>query len=121
MKAVAWMAGACVGSWAIATALLGSALGRDMLLGMLGPMAVACGTWALMERTYRADPQRLTSVIMAAFGGKLVFFGAYIALLIRVVGVHPVPFIASFTGYFIGLYGIEALLLKRLLAGERPI
>jgi hypothetical protein len=116
MKAIVAMAGASVASWALATAVVGSALGRDLLLGMLGPLAVACATWALMERTYRADPQRLTSVMIGAFGGKLVFFGAYIALLIRVVGVQPVPFIASFTGYFIGLYGVEALLLKRLLS-----
>jgi hypothetical protein len=40
--------------------------------------------------------------------------------MIRAVAVHPVPFIASFTAYFIGLYLIEALLLKRLLAGGRP-
>ena len=116
MKAVAWMTGISVGSWLLASATFGSAWSRDILLGMLGPLGIACGTWVLMERTYRANPQRLTSVMMAGFGAKLVFFGAYVAVVILVVGVHHVPFVASFTGYFIGLYAIEALFLKRLLA-----
>jgi len=30
------------------------------------------------------------------------------------MGVQPVPFVASFTTYFIGLYLVEALYLKRL-------
>ena len=114
------MAGASIGSWLLAAALFGAAASRDIMLGMLGPLVIACGTWALMERTYRTNPQGLTSLMIAAFAGKLMFFGAYVAVMIRAVSVQPVPFIASFTGYFIGLYLIEALLLKRLLAGGRP-
>jgi hypothetical protein len=108
-----------VASWLLATALLGTGIGKDVLLGMLGPLGMACGSWLLMERTYRSKPQQLTGVMLAAFGGKLIFFGAYVALMIRGVAVRPVPFVASFTGYFIGLLAIEALCLKRLLARER--
>ena len=120
MKAIAVMAAGSIGSWLLAAALFGAA-SRDVLLGMLGPVGVACGTWALMERTYRADPARLTGVMVAAFAGKVLFFGTYVAVVMRFGSVHPVPFIMSFTGYFIVLYGIEALFLKRMLAGERPI
>ena len=55
--------------------------------------------------------------MIAAFAGKMVFFGAYVAVMLRRAGVRPVPFVASFTGYFIALYLIEALCLKRLFAG----
>ena len=116
---IAWMVGPSVASWLLATALLGSGTGKELLLGMLGPLATACGSWLLMERTHRSKPQQLTAVMMAAFGAKLIFFGAYVALIIRGVDVRPVPFVASFTGFFIGLYAIEAFFLKRLLAGER--
>jgi hypothetical protein len=119
MTPIAWMSGVCVAAWLAATALFGGAAGTDVLLGMLGPLAIACVTWVLMERTYRRNPQQLTAVMIAAFGGKLVFFGAYVVVMIRAVGVDPVPFVSSFTGYFIGLYVIEALYLKRLFAGER--
>jgi hypothetical protein len=119
MNAISWMVGPSVGSWLLVTALVGTEIGKDVLLGMLGPLAMACGSWLLMQRAYRSKPQQLTAVMMAAFGGKLIFFGAYVALMIRGVGLRPVPFITSFTAYFIGLYAIEAFLLKRLLAGER--
>ncbi len=52
--------------------------------------------------------------MISAFAGKLVFFGAYVGLAIGVLGVQPVPFAASFAGYFIALHMIEALWLKRL-------
>jgi hypothetical protein len=52
--------------------------------------------------------------MIGAFAGKLVFFGAYVGLAIGVLGVQPVPFAVSFTGYFIALHLIEALWLKRL-------
>jgi len=41
-------------------------------------------------------------------------FGAYVAVMIRVVALRPVPFIASFTGYLAGLYLMEALYLRHL-------
>jgi hypothetical protein len=44
----------------------------------------------------------------------MVFFGAYVAVMLQIVGVHLVPFIASFTGYFVALYLTEALLMRRL-------
>ena len=60
-----------------------------------------------------SSPQALTSVMIAAFAFKLVFFGAYVAVMIRVVALRPVPFIASFTGYLAGLYLMEALYLRQ--------
>ena len=47
-----------------------------------GAAAVAVTTWVLAERTYRRDPARLTGVMMAAFVGKMVFFGAYVAVML---------------------------------------
>ena len=74
-----------------------------VLLGMLGPLAhgrAARGCWPNARTATR--PQALMSVMIAAFAFKLVFFGAYVAVMIRVVALRPVPFIASFTGYLSG-------------------
>ncbi len=121
MTEISWMTGLSVAGWLLATALLGRAVSGDVLLGMLGPLVIACGTWLLMERTYRRSPQQLTAVMIGAFGGKLLFFAAYVLVALRAAVLQPATFVASFTAYFIGLYAIEALYLKRLLAGERPI
>ena len=114
MTAVAWMIGASVAAWLAAAALSGGRSTLEILLGMVGPLAAVCGTWMLIERTFRRDPGRLTSVMAAAFAVKLVFFGGYVAFALRMLPLKPVPFVISFTGYFIGLYLTEALILRRL-------
>lgn len=116
MKLVSWMAGASVLSW-LAAAGLGSP-GREVLFGMLGPLLVASGSWVVAERTYRRKPERLTAVMIRAFAAKMVFFGAYVALVLNLLSLRPVPFVVSFTSYFIALHVAEAFSLQRLLAGD---
>jgi len=112
-----WMVGLSGLSWLVAAALLAPQARMEVLYGMLGPLAMVTGSWILMERAYRRNPERLTAVMVAAFVGKLVFFGAYVTVMLRVLSLRPRTFVASFTGYFIALYLIEALYLRRLFAG----
>ena len=116
MKPVAWMVGVSIGSWLAAALLLDPPSRTAALFGMAGPLAVAVTTWLLAERTYRRNPQGLTGLMMAGFAGKMVFFGAYVAVVIKGLSQPAVPFIVSFTGYFIALHLIEALALRRLFA-----
>jgi hypothetical protein len=51
---------------------------------------------------------------------KMVFFGAYVVVLVRVAGLRAEPFAISFAAYFIGLHAIEALCLRRLLWIDGP-
>jgi len=111
---IAWMIGASVATWMAATALVGARFGIDILGGMIGPLFAACATWALAERTYRAAPERLTALMIAGFGAKIVFFGAYVTVMVRGLGLAPGPFAASFTGYFVALLFAEALAMQRL-------
>ena len=114
MSPVVAMAGSSVASVLVVGALVDPGARLAVLLGMLGPLLMTTGSWVLIERTYRAQRQRLTSVMIAAFAFKLVFFGVYVAVMIRVLALRPLPFVASFTGYFAGLYLMEALYLRRL-------
>ncbi len=120
MKPALWMVGGSVMAWLAAMALLGTRAGLEMFLGMLAPLAVATWTWILTERTYRRSPERVTSLMVAAFAGKMVFFGAYVAIALKGLSLQPIPFVVSFTSYFIGLHLTEALCLRRLFAGNRP-
>ena len=114
MNAVVAMMGASVASALVIGALVDPRARLAVLLGMLGPLLVASGSWMLTERVYRQRPQALTSVMIASFAFKVLFFGVYVTVLLRVVALRPVPFIASFTGYLAGLYLMEALYLRRL-------
>jgi hypothetical protein len=110
------MVAASVGSWLAATAVVGRQTGIEVLFGMLAPLAVVTGTWVLAERTYRRNPERLTALMITFFVGKMAFFGAYVAVMLAVLKLRAIPFVVSFTSYFIGLYLIEALCLRRLFA-----
>ncbi|MFN7984479.1 MAG: hypothetical protein U0Q11_21755 [Vicinamibacterales bacterium] len=117
MTEVAWMVGVSLIGWLAAWGLGGSAVGWAVWFGMLGPLVAACVSWVLFERTYRRDAAALTGQMVTAFALKFMFFGAYVAVLLKVVRVSPVPFVVSFSSYFIALHLFEAVCLKRLFSG----
>jgi hypothetical protein len=110
------MVGVSLAAWLTVAALVDRRTRVDVLFGMLGPLAVMIGTWVVTERTYRRNPGALTSVMIAAFGFKLVFFGGYVAVMLGLLVLRPVPFVTSFTSCFIGLYLIAALYMRRLFS-----
>lgn len=115
-----WLAVASVASWLAIVSLAGPATRVAVLFGMLAPLAAASASWLAAHRTYRARPERLTQVMVTAFAVKLAFFGGYVAVMLGVLSLEPVPFIVSFTSYFIVLHAAEAAGLHRLFAGPRP-
>jgi Kef-type K+ transport system membrane component KefB len=120
LKPVAWMIGASVASGLALILATGSSLMPELLLGMAGPLTSAVLTWQVLERTQSLAPERLTNVMMTAFGVKVLLFAVYVVVALLVLGIRPRPFILSFTGYYVGLHVVEAMFLRRLLAGEGP-
>ena len=112
MKPVASMATTAVACWLAATVVVDSRTSFEIFWGMLGPLSVAAGTWLVVERTSRRNP------VIAAFAGKMVFFGAYVTLMLGLLKLRPAPFVISFTGFFIILHIMEALYLRRLFLGR---
>ena len=115
-----WMIGVSVASCLAVAALPGIDSDREVLMGMLAPLAGAAATWVLVARTYASRPAALTPLMVAAFGGKLVFFGAYVTVMLAVLALRPLPFVVSFTTYFIALHLFEALCLQRLFSRNAP-
>ncbi len=117
MRAVLWVVAASFGSWLAASFVVDRRTSIEILFGMLGPLVAVAGSWAGLEWVRRRNPEALTALMMAGFAGKLIFFGIYVTVMLRVLSLRPVPFVASFTSYFIVLYLIEALFLRRLFWG----
>jgi hypothetical protein len=116
MKPIAYMAVPSVAIWAGVAAIVDWRTSLEVLAGMLGPLAAASGTWLLVAWGYRQRPGELTGLMIVAFILKMVFFAGYVAIMLRILRVRPIPFVASFTGYFVGLYLMEALYMKRLFS-----
>ena len=118
MRPIAWMVTISVISWLAAAIVVERQTSVEVLWGMLGPLVVAIGTWLAVERAKRQERESLIPLMVAAFAGKMVFFGAYVAVMLRVLRLRPAPFVISFTGFFIILYLMEALYLRRLFSGR---
>jgi hypothetical protein len=117
MRLASWMAGASGVSAAVIAGVAGPGYAPEVWLGMFGPLAETIVSWVVAEQVFRRRPERLTAVMITAFAGKLVFFGAYVAVMLKVLSLAPAPFMASFTAYFVALHFVEALALRRLFAG----
>jgi hypothetical protein len=113
MTTVFWMSAVSFGTVA-AGALLVPDHRMELFFGMLGPFLAVAVTWLLLERTARMNPAGLTQVLMSGFVVKLLFFGLYVAAVVKLAAVDRVPFVLCFSSYFVALYGVEALLLRRL-------
>jgi hypothetical protein len=91
----------------------------EVALGAAGPLLAAVVTWWLVVRAWRTAPGDLTAVLLKAFAGKMVFFGAYVLVVGRGFPLSLTVFAVSFTVSFVGIYAVEALMLQRLQAGAR--
>lgn len=103
-----------------AIAVASPGLMPELALGMAGPLTSAVASWHVMERTQAAAPERLTGVLMAGFAVKAALFALYIIVMLGVLAMRPKPLVASFTGYYVALHIVEAILLRRRLSGGRP-
>ena len=116
--ALVWMVGLGLGSWGVATVVEPNT-NPEALVGMAGPLVAACASWVAVERVHAAAPERVMSVMLTAFMAKMMFFGVYVAGMLRGLELRRTPFVVSFTVYFIALYAVEALFLKRLFDSGR--
>ena len=114
MTPLLWMGAAALGSWLLVTVLAPEPVNPELFLAMVGPLVSAAASWLVTERTQRVAPARAISVFVAGMLAKMMVFAAYIVIMVRLVGLRPVPFVIGFTGFFLGLLAIEALFLKRL-------
>ena len=115
MREAAWMAGAAIGSWLAVSATGGDQVNPESFFGMVGPLVAVSVSWLAVQRTHRVAPERAMGVMIIGFALKFVFFGAYVAVMLGVLSLRPVPFTTAFVSYFIALYAMQALFLRRLI------
>ena len=112
-RPLAVMIGSSVASWAAVSAVAGSAFNPELAFGIAAPLAGAALSWRAVERTHAVAPERVTSVLVAGFAAKMIFFGLYVGLL-GALWLRPKPFVVAFGVSFLALHMIEAVYLHRL-------
>lgn len=109
-----WAIGAVVGT-GVAVAARGD--GLEVLYGTGAPVFGAATSWVAMTRAWAEAPASSLRVMVRMFAVKSLLFVGYVAIMLKGLGVRPVPFVASLTISFLVLHFVEAWCLKRLMAG----
>ena len=118
MKSPATISAACLVTWLIGAVFIAPGAGVELLLGMVMPLGLTVGTMILFERTFTRDARQLTPLMIKAFGAKMVLVGGYVAVIVGLTPLDPIPFVASFSLYFIGLHLTEAWQLRSLFSAR---
>jgi len=116
MREAAWMAGVAIGSWLAVSAAGGDQVNPESFFGMVGPLVAVCVSWLAVQRVHRVTPERVMAALIIGFAAKFVFFSAYVAVMLGVLSLRPVPFTTAFVSYFIALYAMQALFFRRLIS-----
>ncbi len=88
---------------------------NEILLGMIAPLLVSIFSIQLVKRANSASPKKLTATLTKSFFIKMVLFTLYFIIILTFYAFEPIPFVISFTGFFILFYIIEAIFLQKLI------
>ena len=86
----------------------------EILLGMTAPLLVTVFSIFWIEKVFKTDKEKLTATMARSFFIKMVLFALYFIIILSVYTFEPIPFVISFTGFFILFYIIEAIFLQKL-------
>lgn len=87
----------------------------EIFLGMAAPLLLSIVSVLWNESSFKKSPQQLTNTLIKTFIARVVFFAIYFVLVFTYYDFEPIPFIISFTGFFMIFYIIEALFLQKLI------
>ena len=90
----------------------------EIFFGMIAPLLVSIISIQLSKHTFINKPEKLTAILIKLFTFKMIFFAGFLIIIFAFYAFEPIPFIVSFTGFFILFYIIEAIFLKRLIQSK---
>ncbi len=86
----------------------------EIFLGMLAPLLTSIISIIQINNLDKNDPQKITAAITKSFLFKMIFFAVYFIIILSIYDFEPIPFVVSFTGFFILFYVMEAVFLQKL-------
>ena len=109
----------CVGTWGLLSAGLPE-YGKEIFLGMFLPWIISLISISKTHSVYNINPEKLIKHMTKAMLMKMVSYGLLLVIIFTFISFNPLPFIISFTGYFLALHIIEAFTL-RFIIKQKPI
>ena len=86
----------------------------ELFLGWSGPIVAGFISQYFMTQAAKKDPYSVTKTLAKGFVLKMVFYGLYIIIFFKLYSFKPIPFLCSFSGFFLGLHALEAVIIQDL-------
>ena len=111
MKLTIYISMACVGTWGLLSAALPDYV-KEIFLGMVIPWSISLISIVKTRSVYTLDPEKLIKHMTSAMLMKMLSYGLLLVIMFTFISFNPLPFIISFTGYFLALHITEAFVLR---------
>ena len=119
MKLTIYISMACVGTWGLLSAAFPYYV-KELFLGMIIPWSISLISIVKTHSVYNLNPEKLINHMTKAMLIKMMSYGLLLIIIFNFISFNPLPFIISFTGYFLALHIIEAFTL-RFIIKQKPI
>ena len=88
--------------------------GLELFLGWILPVLAGTVTLYFIGSAVQKDSFLVTKTLVKGFILKMIYYGATILTLFKLYSFEPIPFICSFSGFFLGLHALESVIIKRI-------
>ena len=111
MKLTIYISMVCVGTWGLLSAAFPDYV-KEIFLGMVLPWLISLISIVKTRSVYNLNPEKLIKHITTAMLMKMMSYGLLLIIIFTFISFNPLPFIISFTGYFLTLHITEAFVLR---------
>ena len=101
----------CVGTWGLLSAAFPDYV-KEIFLGMVLPWLISLISIVKTRSVYNLNPEKLIKHMTTAMLMKMMSYGLLFIIIFTLISFNPLPFIISFTGYFLTLHITEAFVLR---------
>ena len=114
MKLSIYISMVCVGTWGLISVAFPNHV-KEIFLGMVIPWSISLISISKTHSVYNINPEKLIKHMTKAMLMKMVSYGILLVIIFTFISFNPLPFIISFTGYFLALHIIEAFTLRFII------
>ena len=111
MKLIIYISMVCVGTWGLLSAAFPDYV-KEIFLGMVLPWLISLISIVKTRSVYNLNPEKLIKHMTTAMLMKMMSYGLLLIIIFTFISFNPLPFIISFTGYFLTLHITEAFVLR---------
>ena len=104
----------CFGTWGLLSSVFPE-ISTEIFLGMIFPWMIFLFSVLITQFIHIKSSLNLTKYFSIAIIMKMILYGIIIVAIFTFISFNPVPFIISFTSYYLTLHLTEAFIVRSFI------